>query len=531
MTVHSNGEQFSRRQALRLAGGATAATMLAGNPLSSAAQLATPEASPVASPAATPLASSGPITIYPTGANLPTDPVTFRWMVRGLGPIKGLYDQFFPVYQQAHPNITIVYEGLPPAELTQVLPLGIRNGTAPDCFETPDNLSESDMVREGWLRPIDDIMPNFEEWKQSLPPGVLLEGVGMYGGQTYAFPYCSNRNYTTLSLFNADHMQQAGYDPSTEPLTWSTFREAARKITEQGNGQYYGYIMGGGQVGLLADLVSNFAEMAGATGGVLNLTTGEYNYTSDEFIAAIELLLALQSDGSIFPGSLQLNGPEARNMITQGVAGMINQGSWNIPVWQQDNPDFNFGVGSQPVPDAGTPVPIGLGPGSWLPIYVYSGSQNPEIAGDIFSYLASEEGQTVLATSTGGFPMPLSAEIRQRPNVVESLGPRMVKAYELFDQQLRTAPDPTVRNPDVGQVFLEMRALTPNFGETVQGLLTGQLSDVQQAMQDLQDRADAELERGIKAAQGKGAQVSRDDWVFPNYDPTRDYTDEDYSAL
>jgi hypothetical protein len=25
--------------------------------------------------------------------------------------------------------------------------------------------------------------------------------------------------------------------------------------------------------------------------------------------------------------------------------------------------------------------------------------------------------------------------------------------------------------------------------------------------------------------------VSRDDWVFPNWDPTQDYTEEDYQAL
>ena len=38
-------------------------------------------------------------------------------------------------------------------------------------------------------------------------------------------------------------------------------------------------------------------------------------------------------------------------------------------------------------------------------------------------------------------------------------------------------------------------------------------------------------ERAIKAARAKGANVSRDDFVFPNWDPTRDYANEDYAAL
>lgn len=50
-------------------------------------------------------------------------------------------------------------------------------------------------------------------------------------------------------------------------------------------------------------------------------------------------------------------------------------------------------------------------------------------------------------------------------------------------------------------------------------------------MQDLQDRTEKELERAIKAAQAKGAKVSRDDWTFPNWNPTRDYTEADYAAL
>jgi len=65
----------------------------------------------------------------------------------------------------------------------------------------------------------------------------------------------------------------------------------------------------------------------------------------------------------------------------------------------------------------------------------------------------------------------------------------------------------------------------------VQGIYTGQLGDAKKAMQDLTDRSDKELDRAIKAAQAKGAKVSRDDYVFPNWDPTKDYTEADYAAL
>jgi multiple sugar transport system substrate-binding protein len=50
-------------------------------------------------------------------------------------------------------------------------------------------------------------------------------------------------------------------------------------------------------------------------------------------------------------------------------------------------------------------------------------------------------------------------------------------------------------------------------------------------LKSLQDRSDQNLDQAIKAAQAKGAKVSRDDWVFPNWDPTKDYTKHDYSGV
>ncbi len=114
--------------------------------------------------------------------------------------------------------------------------------------------------------------------------------------------------------------------------------------------------------------------------------------------------------------------------------------------------------------------------------------------------------------------------------MLASLSPLARKAQALFDQQLRLAPEPTVRNADVATASLEFRALNPDFGQVIQGLFTGQLKDPKAAMQDLQDRSEAELERALKAAQGKGAKVSRDDWKFASWDPTKDYTEADYKG-
>lgn len=509
--------RLSRRRAFRLAGGLSASAILSLERVRSAVSQ-----------------EEAPIEIPETGAVLPSGEETLRWI--DSGEQKELFwEQYFAAYQEAHPNITVLYDGLPFTEIAKVVPLGIQNGNAHDVFNLPPNVPPALAVREGWVSPIDDIIPNFAGWKAAFPPGVFLEGVTDFNGRTYAFPLTSNRRYSTLTLYNADYMADAGYDPASQPLTWEQFREAARKITEQGRGQYYGLIIEGSQVGRWEAIVGNLAHMAGAPGtalpgtGNVDWRTGEFNFTTDAYLAVIELLLALNADGSIFPGSLSLNAPQARAQMPQGAAGMILQGPWNIVNWQRDNPDFAFGVASQPVPDSGKPIPLSHGPGGSNTLWVYAESPRTRkaIAGDMFAYLGSVEGQAAWASVVGVADPPHFPEALE----VTNLDPLSRQALDLFDQQIRLAPDPRVRNPDVTEILLEFQPITPSFGEVVQGLFTGQLTDPRAAMRDLQDRNERELERATEAARAKGAEVSRDDFVFPNWDPTRNYTEADYAEL
>jgi multiple sugar transport system substrate-binding protein len=167
------------------------------------------------------------------------------------------------------------------------------------------------------------------------------------------------------------------------------------------------------------------------------------------------------------------------------------------------------------------------GPGGANPRYVSAKTKVPTVAGDVLHYLGSPEGQIAWGTVTQGSDPPLFQVARE----AAASDPRMQRVNQLTEQWMVLAPSPAVRNPGVAQVNLEMRPLTPDLGELVQGLLVAQLSDVKSALQDLQDRANAELDRAIKAAQDKGADVSRDDWIFPNWNPAEDYSEEMYQTL
>jgi multiple sugar transport system substrate-binding protein len=517
---------------------ATAASSAAGSPgapptraaistaVSTRSTAVTTSATSAGQAAPNPTAESA-IHLPNTGAKLPTGPVTFRWIDAGLNN-RNFFPKFFPVYHQAHPNITIQYDNVTDADLQRITAAGLQNGNLQDVFRLEINVPVAQLVKEGSVAPLDDMIPDFAAWKGAFPANSFLEGINVFGGKTYSWPHLSSKYFGSLMLYNLAYLQQAGYDPAAKSLTWDGFRAAAKKITQQGQGKYYGYLIAGGVTTRWSAFVSTLANLSAQVAGASDIDwrTGEYAYTNDAYLAAINLLLAMKADGSIYPGSVSINQQDAAARMPTGIAGMFLSEASNIASWLQQNPEFKFGVASPPVPSSGPVVPLSVAPhGTFW--FAYGKSKNLAISGDLFSYLGSAAGQTAFQIIGGGGP-PLSFP---QANQIPQISPQTRQAYTLYDILTRFGPDPNVRNPDVALVSQELRAVTPDFGTTVQGIYTGQLNDAKKAMQDLQDRSNQELDRAIKAAQAKGAKVSRADWVFPNWDAMKDYTTTDYQAL
>jgi multiple sugar transport system substrate-binding protein len=489
------------------------------------ANVAAASTASAASTGSTAASAAAVIKIQTTGAKLPTGPTKFHWV--DSGDQKAVFFRaFFPAYHAAHPNISATYDPLPWNEIAKIIPLGVQNGDAPDVYQLPPAVPHAQAIADGWVASLDDIIPNFAAWKAAFPPGSFVTGITDFNGKTYTIPLTTNQRYGTLLLYNLDLMQKAGYDPASKPLTWDEFRAAAKKITSQGGGKTFGLLIEGNQTARFTAWVGGLAEMAFGQGNTMNWQTGQYNYSSDGWLAALDLLLAMKADGSIYPGSLQLNAAQARAQMPVGIAGMLLQGPWNVPQWQLQNPTFKFGVSGQPVPNQGQPFPMGYGPGGSNQLWVYAKSPNKAIAGDILYQLGTLPMQISWADLDGAADPPIF------PAALKSstLDPLSKQTADLFKNMVLT-PSPEARNPDVSKVLLEQRHITPDDGQTIQGIYTGQLANPKQAMQDLQNRMEAELNRSIKAAQAKGAKVTRDDWKFGNWDPRKDYTDADYKAL
>jgi len=106
----------------------------------------------------------------------------------------------------------------------------------------------------------------------------------------------------------------------------------------------------------------------------------------------------------------------------------------------------------------------------------------------------------------------------------------------LHTKLLRVRPDYAIRNPETAQVIVELGALgqpkiKPGFKDILHSVLSGAESDAAGLLKDYNDKLNKGLEEAVAKVQASGIDVSLDDFAFPNWDPSKDYTEADYNAL
>ena len=102
------------------------------------------------------------------------------------------------------------------------------------------------------------------------------------------------------------------------------------------------------------------------------------------------------------------------------------------------------------------------------------------------------------------------------------------KVNDFYSKHILIAPVPEIRNPAVADVTTEMREVHPNLGEILQGVFSGAITDIKGALTEYNEAITKERDRAIKVVQGKGKDISIDAWIFPNWDPNKDFTPDMY---
>lgn len=458
-----------------------------------------------------------------TGVNLPTGEVNFRWI--DSGDLKAKYiEPVIKSFGAQHPNVKVTYDGSGWDQVNQVVPLGIRNESAPDVFALPQNVPAQTAIAQGWVQPLDDLIPDFENWRKAFPDTALIPGVHVFDGKTYSFPLNSTRRLDKMLISNNALCSKAGVDTSAIK-NWDDLREAAKKATAAGKP---GLLITGDHLSMVAMYLANSAGWRGNTEG-MDMRTGTYTFAAQEFLDAVELMKSLVADNSVIPGYLTLKDKDGRAQFPAGNAALTFNGPWDIRAWKQQSADFDFGLHAVPSPK-GDPYVVPFREVGANLTWVYARTKAKEVAGVVMAYLGSLAGQTKMVELTGGTLMSIIPDANSKAEA-SLLDPHAKTAADLARSYMRACPQLEIRTPDAGKVRLELKASEPDIKSIMQGVFSGQISDVKAALTDLDSRLNKAMDEAFAAAKAKGANVSRDMLAFPNWDPAKEYAKADYDAL
>ena len=102
-----------------------------------------------------------------------------------------------------------------------------------------------------------------EEFFAQIQPEFLCENVTRKGEDVYLLPEAIDIP-SALLFYNRALLEEAGVEIDPERVTWEEFQQVCEKVTENGDGKYYGMVASGAQKNRMDIELRAFSEVAGA---------------------------------------------------------------------------------------------------------------------------------------------------------------------------------------------------------------------------------------------------------------------------
>ncbi len=428
-------------------------------------------------------------------------------------------------YMQENPGTTIEIVDFSADAYPSALQAALSGNDLPDAFQTHNSVPLSRLESLGRIQPLaglfsDGFVDRFE-------PATWWEGSTTIDGEIYAWPDRSFRRASLFMYYNKDIMEEAGLDPDNPPRTWDEFISQGQQISEEASGEVYGLHLGFTSNWFIERVLLQLATTVSPDTGVpaehlpgkmMNWKTGDM-FTYEPVLPVIDFFQELEEAGAIHPNYLSTQRSQATAQWAAGQAAFLFDGSWRLSEILREYGDMNFGITMLPARDGGN-VYWGVAGGSQNAFVVSSASQSAELAADFFEYLTDNYYPLLLKNAVDLSPIP---EINN--DEANHVYPEFQRLVELTYQGTKVLPSPAKRNPDQLETvtLLSAKGSRNPLGSTIQGYLSGQNLDVESFLETYADEQNEFLDEAIEEAQDNGADVSRDGWVFEDWEKSEDY--------
>lgn len=328
-------------------------------------------------------------------------------------PYRDAADELF---HEKFPNVTVKCENHGWDEaLRQNLVTALLGGTAPDVIVGENFFQQYGDL--GALVPVDDYI---QDIKSNLIPGTYAAAVTQ--GQTFGI-----NQFTGCFGFerNPNVIEAAGLDPSTPPATWDELLDHAERITEAGNGEFYGYTLQG-PVGFSVGGIFRVAVYLKQAGAEIIKPDGHPWFDNPKTVPVLDFLRKINK---FTPPGLTFNPDEGQvySQLFLGKSAYQICGSWHVN-WAKDSGLDNAMYSGVPIPADGQPASVVVGN---VINAVMKVSRYPEAAAEWCKIFTRDEVQNLVNPVLGRMPSTRTA--------LEALKPSASDADMAFINELLTA--------------------------------------------------------------------------------------------
>lgn len=420
-------------------------------------------------------------------------------------------------FSKNNPDIQVKYTSQVGSVYNETLTLALKVGEEADLFVPAGNVPPlNELVAKKVILALDDIAPDrqtFQAWKARFPEPFIR--AAHVGGKMYTWPMDGAPAGAKPLFVNLKLFKEAGV--SEMPKNWKEFREDAAKITQAGNGKYYGAAVAA-KLGwsLQMAIQEATATVEGTPAEFIDYRLGRYSMADDGYRRSIDLWMTVKADGNIFPGDTGMEDETVKQTFATDRTAMVVGGWWNPGGFIAYNPDVEFDMELFPTSDGGPPkgYSTAVNPlGQPFGYYVSAKTKNPDAVWKVIQFLTSEQyqvGWVKIGAGVSVFPEFNQPEYFPHPTLAK------FATYNFKWDRIKP-----ILPPVFGRLNELMPVVHPDEKERLLGIWVGleQFS----ALVEWESLMNKYLDEAIKTAQAKGIKVSREDLMFPDWVPTENY--------
>lgn len=334
-------------------------------------------------------------------AEEPKEPVTLTlgsWRPDDVAAMGRILDTFHARY----PHITVEFTPTNPTEYNDTLRQQLEEGTAPDLFYLRSFATSRQLYEEGYLEPLDDTSTGLSAGLTGLQENFVPQARAPWAtddGVPYGVPFIAVSHGI---YYNVDLFEELGL--KALPKSWAALLNTAQVIQDAG---YIPFANASGDPWAIAEIVfMNLApNFIGGREGRLAYLSGERCFNDEHTVAAFQAVADIAP--FLPPDQATLTYADSLQLFLQGKAAMWMGGSWDIPYFESQAPDFEWSVFAVPAP-AGQPehVTFHLDAGVGL----NAASEHKEAARVFLEWLTTYEAAERLGNELPGF-FPIHKEV------------------------------------------------------------------------------------------------------------------------